>query len=75
MAVAKSQKTPRLWCHMTADTKDELHAFAAKIGRKRCWFHKGNHYDLTEKFRSIAVSMGAKEVTPIEMSRLARAIA
>lgn len=26
------------WSHLTADTPDELHAFAAKLGHKREWF-------------------------------------
>lgn len=41
------------WCHMTADSLEELHAFAAKLGLKRAYFqgppkHKDfPHYDLT----------------------------
>jgi hypothetical protein len=26
------------WSHLTADTKDELHAFAVDIGLRRSWF-------------------------------------
>ncbi|QWQ39587.1 DUF4031 domain-containing protein [Streptomyces sp. YPW6] len=26
------------WCHLTADTEDELHAFAARLGLRRSWF-------------------------------------
>lgn len=47
------------WCHMMADSLDELHAMAEKIGRKRCWFHRGNHYDLTPSFRAKAIAAGA----------------
>jgi len=30
------------WCHLTADTKDELHEFAARIGLRRSWFQDDN---------------------------------
>ncbi|QIS16897.1 DUF4031 domain-containing protein [Nocardia arthritidis] len=26
------------WCHLTADTRQELHRFAARIGLRRTWF-------------------------------------
>lgn len=26
------------WSHLTADSREELHAFAARIGLKRAWF-------------------------------------
>lgn len=28
------------WCHLFADTEEELHAFAARIGLKRSWFQR-----------------------------------
>lgn len=59
-----------MWCHMRADSKEELHAFAKKIGRKRCWYHRGDHYDLTPSFRAKAVAAGAIEVTPEELLEL-----
>jgi hypothetical protein len=46
------------WCHMKADSVDELHAFARLIGRNRCWFHR-DHYDLTPSFREKAIQQGA----------------
>jgi hypothetical protein len=53
------------YCHMTADTLEELHLFAEKIGRKRCWFERSRngtpHYDLDEESRRIAVLNGAVE--------------
>lgn len=58
------------WCHMRADSIVELHEFAAKIGRKRCWFHRGDHYDLTPSFRLKAVEAGAIELTPLDFSTL-----
>lgn len=28
------------WSHLTADTRDELHTFAARLGLKRAWFQE-----------------------------------
>ena len=65
------------WCHMTADTPDELHAFAAKIGVTRRWAqHVGRpseHYDLTASRRRQAVLAGAIETTAREDARRRRA--
>jgi hypothetical protein len=56
----------RRWSHLTADTKDELHAFAARLGLQRRWFqdkpHGLWHYDVTEIKRTQAINLGA---TPI----------
>lgn len=38
----------KLYSHMMADSLDELHDFAAANGIKRHFFHRGNHYDITE---------------------------
>ena len=53
-------------CHMYADTLDELHIMASKIGLKRSWFqanHHLMHYDLTPSKRALAVRLGAIEQT------------
>lgn len=53
-------------CHLFADSDDELHEFAAKIGMKREWFqpHRvANHYDLTPRRRAAALKLGAAETT------------
>ena len=53
-------------CHLVADTLEELHEFAAKIGMKRQWFQDDKrlpHYDLTAKRRSSALRYGAIEIT------------
>jgi hypothetical protein len=49
-------------CHMYADTVEELHAMADKLGLKRAWFQTPNrlpHYDLTRSKRRQAVKLGA----------------
>lgn len=63
-------------CHLTADTVEELHAFAARLGMKRSWFQnqgRFEHYDLTPASRAVAVSYGAKEETTREGARRRRA--
>lgn len=55
-------------CHLTADSLDELHAFAARIGLRREWAqlppeHRIPHYDLTAGRREAAIAAGAVEVS------------
>lgn len=51
------------WCHLSATTKAELHAFAQAIGLRRSWFQdrpNGHwHYDVTLGLRAKAVRAGA----------------
>jgi hypothetical protein len=51
------------WCHMIADTRDELHRMANAIGLKRGWFQKESnfpHYDIgTKGKRDQAIRLGA----------------
>jgi chromosome condensin MukBEF complex kleisin-like MukF subunit len=52
-------------CHLIADTLDELHEFAARLGMSRSWFQddpKLKHYDLTAVRRARAVRLGAIEL-------------
>jgi hypothetical protein len=64
-----TEKTPQ-WryvkaCHLTADTLEELHAFAKMMGMKRQWFQdhpRHPHYDLTISKRKEAVKLGAVEI-------------
>ena len=55
-----------IMCHMLADTDDELHAMAAKIGIARKWHQKAgtpqSHYDICLTKRALAVAAGAKEI-------------
>jgi hypothetical protein len=50
---------------MTADTKAELHQFAALLGLRREWFQDKPrglwHYDVTDTVRRQAVKHGAVE--------------
>jgi hypothetical protein len=53
-----------IMCHMVADTLDELHVMAAKIGVARHWFqsHASTpHYDICKSKRALAVKFGAIE--------------
>jgi hypothetical protein len=55
-------------CHMIADTEDELHAMAGRIGMRREWFQHGDipwraHYDVALGKRALEVKLGAEEIT------------
>ena len=60
----------KLWCHLTADSIAELHAFASqRLGLKKEWFQNHKlipHYDITEKKRLIAIRYGAIALTTEE---------
>lgn len=56
-------------CHLYADTAEELHAFAARVGLRRAWCSDRTqpgarilHYDLNARRRVAAVALGAIEV-------------
>ena len=52
----------RQWCHLVADSLDELHRFATSLGLRRGWFQAQAslpHYDVTVEVRDIALSRGA----------------
>lgn len=52
-------------CHLVADSVQELHIFAWKIGLHKSWFRDKPelpHYDLTYGMRNRAVFFGAIEV-------------
>lgn len=50
-------------CHLWADSVEELHAFAGRLGMHRSWFQDKDlpHYDLTERRRPLAIMLGAVE--------------
>lgn len=54
----------KYWSHMWADTVEELHEMAIKIGHKREWFQNDKrlpHYDVTPSRRNLAIKHGAVE--------------
>lgn len=65
--------------HMIADTEEELHAFAARVGLKRAWAQRSRsgvpHYDLTARRREVAVRLGAMDCqTTEEMQKFVEVI-
>lgn len=72
----------KLWCHLLADSLDELHSFAKQLGMRRAWFqepgHKNiryPHYDLTASKHELALRLGAQladRKTIIERARTLR---
>lgn len=50
-------------CHMLADSLDELHEMAERIGLKREWFQPKStpHYDVNLERRKLALRFGAVE--------------
>lgn len=56
-----------IMCHMIADTDDELHAMADRIGIARHWHQAppkhDSHYDIALSKRAIAVQHGAVPIT------------
>lgn len=52
------------WCHLVADSIQELHCFADKLGLKREWFQDRTlypHYDITMSVKRKALALGAQE--------------
>lgn len=50
------------WCHLVAESIDELHQFAGILGLQRAWFQdKASypHYDVTASVRERALELGA----------------
>lgn len=66
-----------LMCHMVADTLDELHAMADRIGVARRWYQgppvtRWPHYDIALSKRALAVVAGAQEIKRRETPAIAR---
>jgi hypothetical protein len=67
------------WCHLLADSLDELHRFAAELGIKPTSFQcppKASipHYDLTGHERARAIALGAVVCTRVEVALICRRI-
>jgi hypothetical protein len=66
------------WSHLIADSDDELHQFAARLGMKQAWFQSDprrphrSHYDVTEALRRQAISLGAVAITWRDIGRMMR---
>ena len=53
---------------MSDESYDELHAFAERLGIPRRAF-QGDHYDLSEDYRTRAIELGATPVPSRELVR------
>jgi hypothetical protein len=63
----------RRWAHLVSDASyQELHDFADRLGIPRGSF-QGDHYDVTEELRMVAISLGALEVDGRVLVRRLRA--
>ena len=54
------------WAHLMADTLDELHALAQRLGLPRRAFQdktSGAHYDVTAELRDVAIVLGALPIS------------
>lgn len=62
-------------CHLYADSDEELHDFARRLGLLPAWFqdhHTLPHYDLTAGKRRHAMKAGAKSATMRETVEVMR---
>ena len=75
--------SPDPWFALTADTDEELHAFAEGLGLTRIMFRPGTppgprqpavagHYDVTMGERDRAVALGAQRITAKEADEKAQ---
>lgn len=66
--------TPGLWCHMVTDgSLDELHQFATCLGVSPGRFQnhpRHPHYDLMPPSRTLALALGAVEISTTAMRKL-----
>jgi len=64
------------WCHLLADSRDELHDFAARLGVERRRFQEHEvkwHYDIPEVLRARACALGATTLDLRAVAALLRA--
>lgn len=74
--------TPDPWFSLTADTEDELHAFAARLSLTRTMFRPATpagsqapvagHYVISHGEHDRAVALGAQAISPAEAEEMAR---
>ena len=64
-------------CHMIADTEEELHEMADKIGVARRWHQNADtyrsHYDISLSKRALAIQRGAQEITWRQLGQMIQA--
>jgi hypothetical protein len=63
------------FCHLLADTREELHEIADQLGMPRRFFQDHPwrwHYDLPLHLRADAVRLGAKELSTREVAEMLR---
>lgn len=65
-----------IMCHMIADSDDELHAMADRIGVARRWHQSPprhhSHYDIAQSKKALAISFGAIVITTQEVAMMCR---
>lgn len=74
---AEVQKHGYIWFHLIADSIQELHEFAAKMGLPAYAFHRGArhpHYDVTGAQRLRALQFGAAAISARDAVRIGRKI-
>jgi hypothetical protein len=67
----------KLWCHLVADSLEELHSFAQLLGLKRHWFQDAAsypHYDVTVEIRQRALRVGALKGSRVTIITCARSM-
>jgi hypothetical protein len=63
----------RHWSHLVADSPEELHDAARRLGLRREWAQEHGrtlHYDLPDELREQAIALGVAE--PLSWRELAR---
>jgi hypothetical protein len=69
----------RRWCHLQADSTEELHQFALRLGLRPEWFQTRpgrpdrDHYDITDSMRERAIALGAQMESTSDGARRRRA--
>lgn len=63
------------WCHMIADSRDELMTMARRIGLRPEWLqkpgHRHEHFDIkSETKRNLAIRFGAVQVSKRELAAI-----
>jgi hypothetical protein len=75
MMTAATRRNGHRWCHLLADSREELHLFAVKLGLQRSLFQDQPtrwHYDIVPRERSVALALGAREVSRRELVEILR---